>query len=233
MIKEEIEKLIELQKVDEEIREIENEISSFPVLKNQLQEQLDKELNELNFIKEEHKKLQVERREKELELQALEEEVKKLKNRLNEVKTNKEYNSILAEIENLKKKISDTEDEILILMERNDEIAKKQEDFRKKSEMMKKEFERKIEEKRKRIEELKKELEGKLQEREKIAEKIDKEIYSLYEKIRKNKKDGIAICKLEGETCTGCFMHVPTYIEEKVKRKKEIVQCENCSRILY
>jgi len=51
--------------------------------------------------------------------------------------------------------------------------------------------------------------------------------------VLETEKDGIAICKLEDGRCSGCSIYVPTYIEEKVKKKKEIVQCENCSRILY
>ncbi|MGC8977346.1 MAG: C4-type zinc ribbon domain-containing protein, partial [Candidatus Ratteibacteria bacterium] len=83
------------------------------------------------------------------------------------------------------------------------------------------------------IENLKKEIEEKKREREELVKRIEFKLYNLYEKIKKTKKDKIAIVKAENGICGGCFMTLPTYIVEKVKRKKEIVQCENCSRILY
>ncbi|MCM8821080.1 MAG: C4-type zinc ribbon domain-containing protein [Candidatus Omnitrophica bacterium] len=233
MLKDEIEKLVRLQEIDSEIFICETVIENFPALKSQMEKSIETATQDISFIKKEQKKIHVEKKEKELELQSIEDEIKKLQKRLDEVKTNKEYTSLLSEIDNQKKKKGEIEDIILLLMEKEDEINKKLVDFSRKSEEIKKEIEVKIIEETKKVEEMQKRLEEKKSEREKIVVEIRKDVYDIYEKIRAGKKDGVAICKLEGQSCTGCSMFVPVYVAEKVKAKKEIVHCENCSRILY
>jgi len=233
MLKDEIEKLVRLQEIDSEIFACAEVIEIFPSQKSQMEKSIENTSQEIAFIKKEQKKIQVEKKERELELESIEDEIKKLQKRLDDVKTNKEYTAILSEIENLKKKKGEIEDVILVLMEKEDEINKKLADLSKKEEEIKKETGDRIAEETKKVEEIKKRLEEKKAVREQMVSQIRKDVYDIYEKIRAGKKDGVAICKLEGQSCTGCSMFVPVYIAEKVKAKKELVHCENCSRILY
>lgn len=233
MLTEEIEKLVKLQELDSEIQNCQETINNFPIKKKQIEESLESLQKDLSTLKKEQKKLQVERKEKELELLNNEEEIKKLQKKLDEVKTNKEYTSLLSEIENIKKKKSSIEDILLTLMEKEEQLNKQMEDAESKTNRIKTEIAGKIQEEGRKIEELQVKLKEKEEQRVRMVTEINKDIYTLYEKIRTSKKDGIAICKLEGESCTGCSVFVPTYMAEKVKAKKTPVQCENCSRILY
>jgi len=233
MLKDEIEKLVRLQEIDSEILACITVIENFPSQKSQMEKSIENASQDIAFIKKEQKKIQIEKKERELELESIEDEIKKFQKRLDDVKTNKEYTAMLSEIENLKNKKDEIEDVILVLMEKEDEINKKLADFSKKVEVIKKEIGDRIAEETKKVEETKKKLEEKKAEREQMVSQIRKDVYNIYEKIRAGKKDGVAICKLEGQSCTGCSMFVPVYIAEKVKAKKEIVHCENCSRILY
>jgi len=233
MLKDEIEKLVRLQEIDSEIFACAEVIERFPSRKSQMEKSIENASQDIAFIKKEQKKIQVEKKERDLELESIEDEIKKLQKRLDDVKTNKEYTAILSEIESLKKKKGEIEDVILVLMEKEDEINKKLAEFSKKEEETKKEIGDRIAEETKKVEEIKKRLEEKKAEREQMVSQIRKDVYDIYEKIRAGKKDGVAICKLEGQSCTGCSMFVPVYIAEKVKAKKELVHCENCSRILY
>jgi len=233
MLTQEIEKLVKLQELDTEIKTYRETIDSFPARKKQLAQSVESALEDTNLIKKEHKKLQVEKKERELEIQAIEEEIKKLQKRMDEVKTNKEYNSLLSEIETFKGKITGIEDLLLTMMEKDEEINKQLAGHSVKAEEFKKDTALKIQEEEKQIEEMQERLKEKSAGREKLAAEINKALYKIYEKISTGKKDGIAICMLEGESCSRCSVFVPTYIAEKVKTKKEIVNCENCSRILY
>ena len=235
-MKNELKKLIELQEIDKIIREMEEEITSFPEKVKKWESDLQKKSAEAEKIKEEHTKNKLLKREKEGELKVVEDEVKKLQKVLNEVKTNKAYNSLLSEIKSFQSKTSEFEENVLVLMEKEDDLTKKDKNLSVLAEEEKRKVEKQKKEEGEKIEGLKKELEQKEEEKKKKISEIDKNIYSLYEKIRKNKKDGIAICELVGEqeekSCSGCFVFVPTYISERVKKKNETVQCENCGRIL-
>jgi len=237
MVKDQLEKLVELQNIDDEIRKLKEEISYLPEKLKEWERVLKQKSSKLDEIKKEHTKIKLLRREKEGALLEIENQIQKLQKSLTEVKTNKEYNSILTEITNLKNKISQDEEEVIIIMEKDDELARKEKEFLSILEEEKKSIEMKKKEEEEKIEKLKGILKTKESERDKKTNEIDKAILNLYEKIKKSKKDGIAICRLHQEpgkeSCSGCFVFVPTYLVEKVKKKNEIVQCENCSRILY
>jgi len=233
MITEEIEKLILLQKIDLEIYEKEEEVKLFPEKEKKLNDEIELMEKKIKETKNDLKRVQLDRKEKELEIKSYEEEKNNLNKKLDNVKTNKEYEALLIEIANVKKKISEIEEEVLILMEKEEELIKKEKMLQEELNKIKEDILKKIEIERSKVEELKKEIEMKKIEREELVKKVDFKVYNLYEKIRKSKKDGVAIVKIENGICNGCFMALPTYIVEKVKRKREIIQCENCSRILY
>ena len=57
------------------------------------------------------------------------------------------------------------------------------------------------------------------------------ELVKRYKTIRK--KHAVPLAKLEGERCGGCNMSLPTTVVRSVVSGTEIVECENCGRILY
>ncbi|NLG11713.1 MAG: hypothetical protein GX554_01590 [Elusimicrobia bacterium] len=233
MLKDDIEKLIRLQEIDSEIRYYKTIIEELPAKKTQMEQSIEDVSKNLSYIKNEQKKIQLEKKERELELHSIEEDIKKLQKQLDGVKTNKEYTAVLSEIDNRKKKIGDMEDIILMLMEKEDKINEGLADIENKSAEMKREVEAKLSKEVEKMEEVKKLLEEKTPERKKIVAGISHTVYEIYEKIRIGKKDSIAICKMEGQSCSGCSMFVPVHLTEKIKAGKELVHCENCSRILY
>lgn len=232
-VKDELDKLIALQEIDSLIYEWEEEINSFPAKKAALEKPLQDYSEKAALAKKEHKRLQLQRKENELELEGIEGEIKKLQGRVNEVKTNKEYTSILSEVESLKAKKDRIEDLILAVMEKDEIVEKQLEDLSLKNSRLSEETEIQVKEASEKTEEIKSKLKELSEKREKAASIVEKDVYEKYERILKGKKDRIAICRLEKGSCSGCRVFVPTYIEEKLKGKKEIVHCENCSRILY
>ena len=233
MIREELQKLAELQEIDSCILDLEEEINSFPEIKNSLEQDIKKELEKKDMAQKEYKRLLIDKKEKELELEGVEGEIKKLQVRLNEVKTNKEYTVILAEINALKSKKLKTEDAILLDMEKEELLTTQLSNLTDKNDKLVKNIELKIKEAEVKVEQEKEDLKELKKKREEALPSINSNFYSIYERILKGHKNRIAICRLEESSCTGCRVFVPTYIEEKVKAKKEIVHCENCSRILY
>src|ERR1039457_1963840 len=79
-------------------------------------------------------------------------------------------------------------------------------------------------------------LESRLQEltneRAELAAKIDEDLLDRFERLFESKGDA-AIVALEHNVCTGCHMKVTTATIMHAKAGKEIVNCEQCGRILY
>lgn len=235
-LKEELDKLFELQEIDIKLDEINALLEEIPEKIKALEKEDISIKKEMEEFKKTSTHLKVERRQKETELKATEEQIKNLQSKLYDVKTNKEYQALQIEIENLKKKVSLLEDEILIHMEQDEQFKQREKQIQEKMEKhnrLKAEKQKEFEAKISQLKEEKKEAERK---RNECIANIDMSLLELYKRVKNNKKDGIAICKIthdaNGSICNGCYVYIPGYLVEKVKRKTEVVQCENCGRIL-
>ena len=119
-----LERLIDLQKVDSELIEIQNLRGDLPVQVDRLNKEVKE--NEYN-LKELDNKCQAYKKEhgiSEMEIKALEGKQKKYQMQLFEVKTNREYDAVTQEIEGVKVNISKKESRLLELMDLEDEIQK-------------------------------------------------------------------------------------------------------------
>src|SRR5438105_15753315 len=69
-------------------------------------------------------------------------------------------------------------------------------------------------------------------ERKELAEKMDEDLLSRFERLFASKGDS-AIVAIEHGVCTGCHMKFNTATVKDAEAGKEIVNCEQCGRILY
>ena len=60
---------------------------------------------------------------------------------------------------------------------------------------------------------------------------LDKALLAKYKQIKKNRVNPIAL--VQNNQCQGCNMSLPSLTLSKLKEQKELVECENCGRILY
>lgn len=72
-----------------------------------------------------------------------------------------------------------------------------------------------------------------LLKKSKEAQKIIEERYmSAYNRIRKNVRNGLAVVKIERQSCGGCFSSIPPQSQMEIKMHKKVLVCEYCGRIL-
>ncbi|MCK4244182.1 MAG: hypothetical protein KAX20_01000 [Candidatus Omnitrophica bacterium] len=233
MVAEQIALLKELQSYDLKILALKNRIDSLPLGVKQSREKIEKESKGLEERKKEIQAAELARRKLELELREKEEDLQKFQLQLNEAKTNKEYSTLLQQIKELKETNSQRESRILEMMDGQDALHQQE---KKELSLLKEENERLAEEEEKvaaEIETLKSQLKEQEDKRKLLSANVNNADLSLYEKIGGSKKNNLAIAEIKGETCSGCFMKLPSSVVENVRKGKEFVLCENCSRILY
>jgi len=68
--------------------------------------------------------------------------------------------------------------------------------------------------------------------RKKLTSALNPNLFSLYEKLF-SAREGEALAKMEDGTCSACNVVLPTQEIGFISEQKNIVQCWNCSRILY
>ena len=123
-MEQELSTIYEAQKI--ELKIIDNERTLFMAPKKI--KEMDNELNEIKMKAEKEKEiieeLEKERKKKEKELETDKDKSKKLETKLYEVKTNKEYQAMLKEIEAVKAANDQTEEDVLILMDKVEDLKK-------------------------------------------------------------------------------------------------------------
>lgn len=71
-----------------------------------------------------------------------------------------------------------------------------------------------------------------LTKRQELVGLADPEIFSIYERLLKNKKDRVVV-PIENRCCSGCHISLTAQDENLVRKAERLVFCEHCSRILY
>ena len=166
------------------------------------------------------------------EVQEAQANLERYNNQLNEVRNNREYDSLSKqidyerlEVELCNKKIKEATDQVAYRT--NDlEIAKTEREERQKD----------LDEKKSELEDIlaeTREEETMLKERAKDLEvKIEPRLLSSFKRIRKSARNGPGIVYVQRDACGGCFNKIPPQRQLDIKMHKKIIVCEYCGRIL-
>lgn len=231
-VRDQIKKLVEIQKLDAEIYDFNKEIREKPELIEQLKEQFEIKKARLKGLEDKVKSVVVSRKDFEIELQSKENVIAKANSDLNQLKTNKEYSAKIKEIESLKADKSIVEEKILKSYDEADAIYAEIDKEKVVVAEREKEYLNKKEEIEDEISILKDRVKVLTGQRNLIAPDIDPTILVQYEKILGH-KEGRAIVPVNGTSCGGCFMNVMPQTFNQIKMKTELVRCEYCSRYIY
>ncbi len=69
-------------------------------------------------------------------------------------------------------------------------------------------------------------------QRDTMAVNADPEIFSIYERLLRNKKSRVVV-PIENRSCSGCHIMLTAQDENMVRKGERLIFCEHCSRILY
>ena len=166
------------------------------------------------------------------EIADAESSVARYKAQLDEVKNNREYDTLskeiefqTLEIELCNKKIREANTRI---QEKKDELVQNEEVIEEK----KKDLDVKREELEEIVTETRAE-EEKLKEKVKDLEsKIENRLLTSFKRIRKNARNGLGIVYVQRDACGGCFNKIPPQRQLDIKMHKKIIVCEYCGRIM-
>ncbi|MGZ5298709.1 MAG: zinc ribbon domain-containing protein [Actinomycetota bacterium] len=143
----------------------------------------------------------------------------------------KELGSIQHEIDNLKRRRSDREDEMLGLMEVREELERRAAEAQATSDALRERVETVGGAALEELTSIESELEARLARRQILVPEIEPDILDLYEDLRKQKK-GIGAAALVDGVCQGCHEQLSAMELDKLKRVEGVRRCEHCRRIL-
>jgi predicted nucleic acid-binding Zn-ribbon protein len=224
--------ILAIQSIDTRSDEVQREREEAPKEIRRLKDDLDllgksmeQDLANLEDLKK--KRMSVESDLEEVELK-----LKKSKAKLNEVKSNKQYQAVLKEIEELKE-LTDRKEEVVINWMEEIELQEKEcADNNKRWERLRKEYE--AEEKRftRRMKELDEEVESLEEQRLKLCQEVDNQLLNRYTALRVHLRNQVVVSVIDA-VCQGCHLGIPPQQYNDLIRDDSLQSCPNCNRIIY
>jgi predicted nucleic acid-binding Zn-ribbon protein len=231
-LNEDIKQLTELQVIDLEIAKYDADISSEQETLREMEDAYNERQGSIIELKDKIEAAEVQRRELEAEVSDEMNRIKERQGKMMQVQTNREYQSLLKEIEDGKKAVKEKEEEIVSLMETseaNGKIMAEQENLTgdekkalKKESTKAKKNASVIEKKKARI----------VTKRNKMAKDINTAALRKYDLLR-TRRNGKAVVGVANGVCQGCFMSIPPQHFNNILKGDRILNCPTCQRILF
>lgn len=227
-----LQKLIALQKLDQEASNLQIRVEKTPHEAETLEQELDSYQKAVQKAEGALEHASRERKRLENDVEDLRSKLSRSKTRLMEVKTNEEYQATLHEIEFIESQIAANEDEILEHMVTAEDLEGEVDRAKGELSRAEKEIKARQEELQALVKESSAEIEKLSQEREAIERELPPDLLAQYRKISQV-RHGVAVAEVADGSCQGCHVRLRPQLLAEVKTNQQIIMCENCSRILY
>ncbi|MEN6437377.1 MAG: C4-type zinc ribbon domain-containing protein [Syntrophobacter sp.] len=224
--------LIEYQKVEDKKNQLIKGCQKTPERISELEKEFESFEGEYLSKKAEHDNARKMHKSLEASIADLEGRLTRQKSRQGDIKTNKEYQAVIKEMEETKKEITRNEDSALELMHTVEKLGGELE-----------QLEKEVAEKRKKLDEDKavlelesSQLKGRLdrleQIRQKVRERIEPDLLKRTDFLLL-KQAGVAVSSVENGVCQVCHMNIPPQKFIELQRDEALLQCPHCHRFLY
>lgn len=230
-----LQRLLELQAEDSAIMRLQERRAALPEAQrlDEVREQIAELTSDIEIATKQADEIAREQNRLEGEMEIGDQKIGREEQRLfsGAVANPKELSALQAEVEMLKRKKGELEDQLLEIMVHRDQATQTLDRLRSENERATAEGD----ELTKKVAALTTEIDTQLTEhttaREKIATEIDTKILELYEKLRAS-KGGVGAAALEDGTCGGCHFKLPNKEVERLRAEGGLQRCDNCRRIL-
>ena len=227
-----IETLIRIQELEKQAGLFNAKLKDIPKKIEALDLSLEQSREAEQMIESELKDLKKKYRGMEEEIRFSQSQEQKKQEKLRSVKTNKEYQSSLKEIEDLKKKMSDMEDDMLMVLEQIDHMEslvsdkkKETETLAQKTDIHKKTIQKEAEDAENNLAAIKAQI-------EEATKGVDPNLLAKYNWVQQ-KVGKIAIVSVVKAVCQGCHLNIPPQMYNELHREDAIKFCPHCQRMIY
>ena len=226
-----IDKLLELQVADKEIRKLQEEVAALPKRMAVIEQKLAGTKAHLEKVRTAAKGDEANRKKFEANIKDLQGKISKYRDQSLDVKTNDQYKALLHEIQFAEQEIRMNEDRILEVMVNVDAREKdvKVAEAELKAETA--EIEREKEEARKVTAEDQKKLAEWSAKRDSLRHGVAEDMLRHYERVLKFRGSGLA--EVRDQKCMGCQVMLRPQTYNEVRNGEKVMICESCSRIYY
>jgi predicted nucleic acid-binding Zn-ribbon protein len=232
-VRAELEKLIELQKTDTNIRRLKQLIDTADKRRAEIEQEFEQHASSIREVQNRRESLVSDRTDIENKIAENKTYLERANRNLKHAQNQKEYETAMRETDALQKQISalETQDiermgEIETVEKELEERAEEINSLEGKRQQSLKEFDDSLAKSRAELETISK-------RREEVFGTLPERLASVYNRLAQRSRDGIAVAEVINGACSACFMSLRPQMQLEVKKGVDIITCESCSRILY
>ena len=229
----ELEKLVDLQKTDTNIRKLKKAIETAGQRRATIEQEFEKHAFSIREIQGRRDTLTSDRTELERQIAENKTYKERAERNLKHAQNQKEYETAMREIDALQKQIAVYEAQIIEKMTAAEEVEKELESRADEINTLDAKREEAFKEFDAELEKNEAELAAETKKREAVFTTLPAQLASVYNRLAQRSRDGIAVAEVTNGSCSACFMSLRPQMQVEVKRGDQIITCESCTRILY
>ncbi len=229
----ELEKLIELQKTDTNIRRLKKSIETAEQRRASLEQEFEQHASSVREIQNRAETAKNERIALEKQITEAKTHLERANRNLKTSTNQKQYETSMREADVLQKQISGFETQVLEKMTAIEEVEKVLEERAEEISSLEGNRQQAIEGFEKELTENKAELEIEAKKRHEVFTTLPANLAAVYNRLALRSRDGIAVAEVVNGSCSACFMSLRPQMQVEIKRGDKIITCESCARILY
>ena len=225
--------LVKLQMINIETGKLERLLQDVPVRIKSLDQRFEEFSRNVENDEEVISELNKKYRTYESDIQLNLGKISKSQEKLRAVKTNKEYQSSLKEIEDIKAINSKIEDEMLEFLEQIESGEQALNTRRQQYATIVEETNQQKASINQAAAQGKKKLLELASDRDVVAAELDVNLIDIFKRQMMEQGDGVAIVEVKDAVCQGCNMNIPPQMYNELQRGSSLKYCPSCERIIY
>jgi predicted nucleic acid-binding Zn-ribbon protein len=232
-VKAELEKLIDLQKTDTNIRRLKKSIETAEERRAGIEQEFEQHAFSIREIQGNRDRLNTERADLDRQIAENKTYLERADRNLKHAQNQKEYETAMRETDAIQKQIATFEAQIIEKMTASEEVEKELESRADEINTLDAKRDEALAEFDSKIATERSELDEELKKRNEVFVTLPTQLASVYNRLAQRSRDGIAVAEVVNGSCSACFMSLRPQMQVEVKRGDQIITCESCTRILY
>ena len=229
----ELDKLIELQTTDTNLRKLKKSLETAIQRRAEIEQEFEQHAFSIREIQNKRDTLQAKRADLERQIAENKTYLERADRNLKHAQNQKEYETAMRETDALQKQIAAFETSIVEILEEVEGVEKELEERAEEIASLDGKRDAALAEFDKAMEADKAEFDTETAHRAAAFATLPARLASVYDRLAQRSRDGIAVAEVVNGSCSACNIQLRPQVQLNVKQGNEIITCENCTRIMY
>jgi predicted nucleic acid-binding Zn-ribbon protein len=228
----ELDQLMQLQVIDYDLGELERSKEYLPDMMGNLNREINEARTKYETTKKALEEAKIKQHKLELDVKTKQQELEKYQQQMMSIKTNKEYDALVSQIDKIKGDVDVAETEILNTIDQVKDLEKHIDDYKKQLNDTEENNKKQLSVLQEKMDSIGDKVAAKDKERQVVLGGVPRSILSVYERVRRG-KGGDVVVSVKKRACGACYKSLTPKKAQEIKGGGKIFTCDYCGRILY